>query len=262
MEFIAYAVFILVLAAPLVLAASLLGLLLFGFRRTLSGIRRERRVDVMGIAIIVAGLMAGTISYQWLRGPEAELATLQPLVIDPQLAASLPETWVMDYGAAFGAFDLLPRKYARRVLNARITNSGLLASIPEGEHDAFMEEVKLVDSPSCNALIASGNRDAGRRLECVTHSAVSRADVVASGPYLMLDNDTTNDTRILNFVLAAGGSERPIARCVGRAPREPNPLLALIRGNRSLEVASSMDKCKGRAAAGALSRVIATGAIG
>ncbi|QNA85106.1 hypothetical protein G4G27_14705 [Sphingomonas sp. So64.6b] len=262
MELVAYAVFILMLAAPFMLAAGLLGLLLFGFRRIASGIRREQRIDVLGTAIVAAGLLAGTISYQWLRGPDAELATLQPLVVDQQLAARLPQTWVVDYAAAFAALDLLPRKYASRVLNARITDSGLLASIPEQERDAFMEEVKLVDSPSCNALIASGIRDASRRLECVTHSAVSEADVVASGPYLTVRSNTTNDAQIMNFALAAGGSIRPIARCVGRAPKEANPLLALIRGDRSLDVASSMYKCKMRAAAGALARVIATGAVG
>jgi hypothetical protein len=168
----------------------------------------------------------------------------------------------MDYGAAFGAFDLLPRKYASRVFNARITNLSLLASVADGERDAFMEEIKLIDSPPCNALVASGSRDANRVLECVTPSAVNKADVLARGPYLMLNSDTTDDVQILNFALAADGSTRTIARCVGRAPRETNPLLALIRGDRSRDVASSMYKCKMRAAAGALSRVIATGAIG
>lgn len=261
MELVTYAVFIVVLAAPFIVAAALVALLFLGFRRVVLGLRHERRIDILGIAMVTTGLVAGTISYRWSRGPNAELATLQPLVVDRQLAERLPRTWVMDYGAAFGAFDLLPPKYASRVFNARITDLGLLASIAEGQRDAFMEEIKLVDSPACNALVASGSRDGNRMLECVTPSAVDKSEV-ARGPYLTLSRGTIDGAQMLNFALAADGSTRTIARCVGRAPRETNPLLALIRGDRSRDVASSMYKCKMRAAAGALSRVIATGAIG
>lgn len=259
---LAYAVFILAVAAPFILAGALLLLLFFGFRRIVAGIKRDRRIDILGAAMLVASVVAGTMSYRWLGGPKAEAARLEPLVVDRQLAVRLPRTWVTDYGAAFDAFDLLPHKYANRVLNARITDRRLVASIPEGKHDAFMEEIKLVDSPSCNALIASGRRNASRTLECVARSAVAKADVAASGPYLMLDHDEMDDAQILIFALVAQGRTMPIARCIGRAPRETNPLLAMIRGNRSLEVASSMYECRMRAAAGALAQVIATGTTG
>jgi hypothetical protein len=262
MEYFAYAAFILVLAAPFVVAAGLMAVLLAGFRKLFSAIRNEGRIDLPGLALFIAGLVGATLAWQWLRGPQAQLATLQPLVVDRQLAANLPRTWVFDQGAGFAAIDLLPHKYADRVLNARIGNSRLRASIPEGQRDGFMEEIKLVDSPACNALLASGSRDASRTLECVTHVAVSKADIEASGPYLTLSSDTFQDAQLVNYALIADHVSRPIARCVGRAPVEANGLLVLIRGNRSNEVAASMYKCKMRAASGGLSHVIATGAMG
>lgn len=261
MVLVAYAIFILALAAPFMLAAGVLALLFSGFARIVSGIRHKRRIDIVGPVMILAALLLGTVSYRWVRGPDAELAKLYPLVVDRELSTRLPRTWVAEYGAEMFAFDVLPRKYISRVLISRITDQALLAAIPEGQRDTYMQEIKLVVSPACNALTSSGDRNTSRVFECLTHSAVSKAEVAASGPYLTMFDDSKGDAQTVDFAVVSGGSVKPIARCAGRAPRETNPLLALMRSNRSLDVAASMYKCKMRAAAGALSRVIATGTI-
>ncbi|MEN2711401.1 hypothetical protein ACQKOH_03995 [Sphingomonas sp. NPDC092331] len=257
-----FAVLILMMVLPFILAAILLALLLLGSLRVASRYKRERRVDIPGVAIILVGILAGAITYQWLQGPKAEMATLQPLVVDRELAAKLPRTWVVDYGAVNVAFDLLPRKYASRVLNARITDPSLLASIRGESYDAFMEEISLVDTPSCNAVIASRHRNAARAQECMMHSIVAKADLAAGGPYLKLEHEEKGDAQIVNFMLVTDAGARPIARCMGQAPREANPWLAMVRRDRSLDVASSIYKCIRRAAAGALILAIATGAAG
>lgn len=125
-----------------------------------------------------------------------------------------------------------------------------------------MEEISLMDTPSCNAVIASGRRGADRARECVMHSIVAKADMAAGGPYLKLEHEEKGDARIVNFMLVTDAGARPIARCMGRAPREADPWLAMVRRDRSLDVASSLYKCVGRAAAGALMRAVATGAAG
>lgn len=261
MEIIAYAVFIMVLATPLLALAAFFGLLLIGFSRILSGIRERSAIDILGVAMIAGSLVAGTFSYQWWRGPKAQLATLQPLIIDRQLAAKLPRTWVFNNGAVFDAFDLLPHGYVDRVLGAHVTSS-LLGSVSEGQRDAFMEEIKLIDSPSCRNLIANDVRDAVRQLECAKRAIVSKAEIESRGPYLKISSGTISDTQITTYTLVNGNDTKPIARCEGRAPKETNPLYAMIRRNRALEVAASMYKCKMRAASGGLSHVIATGTIG
>ena len=221
--FPAFAVLILMMALPFILAAIFLALLLLGSLRVAAKYKRQRRVDIPGAALILGGILAGAITYQWLRGPKAEMATLQPLVVDRQLAAELPRTWVVDYGAVNVAFDLLPRKYASRVLNARITDPGLLASIPGESYDAYMEEISLMDTPSCNAAIASGRRDAARTRDCVMHRIGAKADMAAGGPYLKLEREEKGDAQIVNFMLVTDAGARPIARCMGRAPGRPTP---------------------------------------
>ena len=187
-----YVELMLVLAAPFVFSTILLALIMSGFRSVRSGYRRDGRINIVGIVAISSGIIGGAVFYQWLRGPIAELATLQPLIVDARLAQSLPSTWVISWGSA-----------------------------------------------KQNVEIA--------------------ANAEADKPYLKLEHVDDGDAQILNFTLVAEGSGKLIARCAGRAPKETNPVLASIRGNRSLEVASSIYKCRMRAAAGALSRAIATG---
>lgn len=187
-----YVELMLVLAAPFVFSTILLALIMSGFRSVRSGFRRDGRIDIVGIVAIFSGIIGGAVFYQWLRGPTAELATLQPLIVDARLAQSLPSTWVISWGSAKQNVDIA-------------------------------------------------------------------ANAEAHKPYLKLEHVDDGDAQILNFTLVAEGSGKLIARCAGRAPKETNPVLASIRGNRSLEVASSIYKCRMRAAAGALSRAIATG---
>lgn len=187
-----YVELIFVLAAPFVFSIILLALIISGFRSVRTGFRRDGRIDIVGILAMFSGIIGGAIFYQWLRGPTAELANLQPLIIDPRLAHSLPSTWVISWGGA-------------------------------------------------------------------KQNADNAANAEAHKPYLKLEHVDDGDAQILNFTLVAEGGAKLIARCVGRAPKETNPVLASIRGDRSLEVASSIYKCRMRAAAGALSRAIATG---
>lgn len=187
-----YVELMLVLAAPFVFSIILLALIMGGFRSVRSGFRRYGHIDIVGIVAIFSGIIGGAVFYQWLRGPTAELVTLQPLIVDAKLAQSLPSTWVISWGSANQNVDIA-------------------------------------------------------------------ANAEAHKPYLKLEHVDVGDAQILNFTLVAEGSGKLIARCAGRAPKETNPVLASIRGNRSLEVASSIYKCRMRAAAGALSRAIATG---
>ena len=122
-----------------------------------------------------------------------------------------------------------------------------------------MEELKLADSSACKEFAASKTRDANRMLECVVRIPVVRSNVTKE-PYLLLSGGTgPDDAQFLTYSVVRDGQTLPIARCIGRAPRETNPILGLVRRDRSLEVASSMYRCKMRAASGSLARVLATG---
>lgn len=202
-------------------------------------------------------LVLGMISYEWWLGPKAEPAKLQPLVVDAKLAKKLPRNWVFYNGAKFEAYGLLSRGYADRVFNA----PGFETLAPEERRNAFLEELKLIKSPSCDLLIASGKRDANAIIQCVKRIAVNASDFDASQQYLTERSDEDyKGTRSHIYVFVDDGAAKSIARCIGTAPREGNPFLAMIRQDRSLEVASSIGKCRKRAISGGLSRAVATGA--
>lgn len=262
MEFVAYTIFILALAAPFLAVAATLGLITVGVWRVFTEFASQKRLDFLGVAMTAIGLVAGSTFYHWWCGPEAELAKLEPLTNDRQLAKNLPRTWVFDYSASGAVFDVVSRGYADRVLNSYISSTSLRASIPDGRQESFMEEIELLDSVSCKSFAASGTKDTDQEFKCITRSAVSKADIMADGPYLTLSNGTIGDARTVTYSLVRNGHSMPIARCIGRAPRETNAILALVRRDRSLEVASSIYDCKMRAASGGLSRVIATGKVG
>ncbi|KUR71098.1 hypothetical protein AQZ52_10470 [Novosphingobium fuchskuhlense] len=258
----AYAAFILALALPPLVVWCLLWAIWHGLRRVASSLRKERRLDLAGLIMVIASLALGAVAYDWWCGPRAELATLRPVAINRELATKIPRTWVFDYGAAFAVFDLVPKGHADRVLNATVLTPAARSAVSGGALSDYMEEVHIIDSPDCNAYVASGVRDANRAVRCVRESPVSKAELAAAGPYLVLREDHDDEVETLAFAVVEDGQTLPVARCEGRAPRETNPFLALIRWNRKLELARSIFECRTRAASGALARALATGEIG
>lgn len=259
MELFAYAIFIIALAIPPFAAFCLVWLLWFGLAKVVSSLRRDRRINLIGLGLVIASLTIGAAAYDWWCGPKAELATLQPVLVNRELASKIPRTWVFGYGAAFAVFDLVPTGYADRVLNARILTPAAKGAVLGGAVSDYMEEVHIIDSLDCKAYIASGARDANHAVRCVRESPVSKADLAAAGPYLVLRDDHKDEVQTLTFSVVRDGSTLPIARCEGRAPRETNPFLAMIRWSRTREVARSIFQCRSRAASGGLARALATG---
>jgi hypothetical protein len=244
LEFLAYGVFIILIAAPYLVAAVIIAMLAFGVKCLTCGLRqRNAKVTILGLGCVALALFASVSFYDWLRGPPATLARLEPIATQTQISVPLPKIWVMSRGAAFTAIDLLPNGIADRVLQERQGN---------------WEEVFLVDSPKCKKLLTADEKSADQ-LQCTFQKLARNPTLEFGHAYIQVTNRDDSDARSETYSIVDSQSTTPIARCGGKAPYDPNPLLGIMRGNRGRDVARSIYLCRREAQSGGLARIVSGG---